>query len=302
MKNNIKQRLKAVLMAFIFLGTLTITQAQSLIPERKISELPLVFMSEGVNLHFISPEPIQFVDLSTNELIGDLPAENIARIKINDENDESINDSIPTKVKRPTKKLHQGSELGIITIVGQSFMAQYRAVYRRRSNIGITTNLQIEADQMQPLDYPNIQFSNIELRDFATKIFQKKIKKPIRKEKDLKLTLQLNNVYVMSDYIFLDITFKNKSNLSYDIDDIKFSIEDKKIYKATNNQSIVIKPIYQLYKQQSFRKNLRNIYVFKKFTYPNSKVLNIRLIEKQLSGRTIELKVKYSDILNADTF
>ncbi|MGV4529303.1 DUF4138 domain-containing protein [Ornithobacterium rhinotracheale] len=303
MKNNFKQRLKAVLMAFIFLGA-TITQAQSLIPERKISELPLVFMSEGVNLHFISPEPIQFVDLSTNELIGDLPAENIARIKINDENDESesINDSIPTKVKRPTKKLHQGSELGIITIVGQSFMAQYRAVYRKRSNISITTNLQIKANQMQPLDYPNIQFSNIELRNFATKIFKKEIKKPIRKEKDLKLTLQLNNVYVMSDYIFLDITFKNKSNLSYDIDDIKFSIEDKKIYKATNNQSIIVKPVYQLYKQQSFRKNLRNIYVFKKFSYPNSKVLNIRLIEKQLSGRTIELKVKYSDILSADTF
>lgn len=303
MKNNFEQSLKAVFMAFIFLGA-TITQAQSLIPERKISELPLIFMSEGVNLHFISPEPIQFVDLSTNELIGDLPAENIARIKINDENDESesINDSIPTKVKRPTKKLHQGSELGIITIVGQSFMAQYRAVYRKRSNISITTNLQIKADQMQPLDYPNIQFSNIELRNFATKIFKKEIKKPIRKEKDLKLTLQLNNVYVMSDYIFLDITFKNKSNLSYDIDDIKFSIEDKKIYKATNNQSIIVKPVYQLYKQQSFRKNLRNIYVFKKFSYPNSKVLNIRLIEKQLSGRTIELKVKYSDILSADTF
>lgn len=298
MKNNFKQRLKAVLMAFIFLGS-TITQAQSLIPERKISELPLVFMSEGVNLHFISPEPIQFVDLSTNELVGDLPAENIARIKINDEN-ESVNDSVLTK--RPTKELHQGSELGIITIVGQSFMAQYRAVFIKRGDIGITTNLQIKAEQMQPLDYPNIQFSNLELRDFTTKISQTKIKKPIREKRDLKLTLQLNNVYVMSDYIFLDITLKNKSNLSYDIDDIKFSIEDKKIYKATNNQSIVIKPIYQLYKRQSFRKNLRNIYVFNKFTYPNSKVLKIRLIEKQLSGRSIELKIKYSDILNADTF
>nr|WP_260393642.1 conjugative transposon protein TraN [Ornithobacterium rhinotracheale] len=295
MKNNFKQRLKAVLMAFIFLGTLINTQAQSLIPERKISELPIIYMKEGVNLHIISPEPIQFVDLSTNELIGDLPAENIARIKIND--GENLNDSIVI----PKKKIKQYSELGIITVVGQSFMAQYRAVYQGK-NIGITTNLQIEAEQMQPLEYQNIQFSNIELRNFANKIFQKKIKRPIREEKDLKLELCLNNVYVMSDYIFLDITFKNKSNLSYDIDAVKFSVEDKKIYKATNNQSIIIKPLFQLYNQVSFRKNFRNIYVFKKFTYPNSKVLNIRLLEKQLSGRTIELKVKYSDILNADTF
>lgn len=51
---------------------------------------------------------------------------------------------------------------------------------------------------------------------------------PIREQKDLKLSMQLNNVYVISDYIFLDMTFKNSSNLSYDIEDLKFSIEDKK--------------------------------------------------------------------------
>ena len=109
-------------------------------------------------------------------------------------------------------------------------------------------------------------------------------------------------VYVMNDYIFLDITFQNQSNLSYDIEGIKFSIEDKKIYKATNNQSIELKPVYQLYKPTHFRKNFRNVYVFKKFTFPNSKILKIRLLEEQLSGRTLEMKIKYSDILNADTF
>jgi len=30
--------------------------------------------------------------------------------------------------------------------------------------------------------------------------------------------------------------------------------------------------------------------------------MKIRLLEEQLSGRTIEMVVKYSDILNADTF
>ena len=106
----------------------------------------------------------------------------------------------------------------------------------------------------------------------------------------------------MSDYIFLDMTFKNNSNLSYDIEALKFSIEDKKIHKATNNQSIEMIPLFQLNPQKHFRKNFRNIYVFKKFTYPNSKVMMIRLIEEQLSGRTIEMKVNYSDILKADTF
>ena len=56
-------------------------------------------------------------------------------------------------------------------------------------------------------------------------IIQKKSEKnPIREEKNLKLNVQLNNVYIISDYIFLDMTFKNNSNLSYDIEDLKFSI------------------------------------------------------------------------------
>lgn len=133
-------------------------------------------------------------------------------------------------------------------------------------------------------------------------IQSKSEKKPIREEKNLKLNFQLNNVYVMSDYIFLDVTFKNNSNLSYDIEALKFSIEDKKIHKATNNQSIEMTPLFQLNAQKHFKKNFRNIYVFKKFTYPNSKVMMIRLVEEQNSGRTIEMKVNYSDILKADTF
>ena len=98
------------------------------------------------------------------------------------------------------------------------------------------------------------------------------------------------------------MTFKNNSNLSYDVEALKFSVEDKKIHKATNNQSIEMTPVFQLSPQKHFRKNFRNIYVFKKFTYPNSKVMMVRLIEEQLSGRTIEMKINYSDILKADTF
>lgn len=133
-------------------------------------------------------------------------------------------------------------------------------------------------------------------------ILKKKTKAPLREVNDFKLSIQLNNVYVISDYIFLDISFINDSNLSYNIDGLKFSIEDKKIYKATNNQSLELKPEYQLYRQSQFKKNFHNIYVFKKFTYPNSKVMVIRLIEEPISGRTVEMKIKYSDILKADTF
>ncbi|WP_407490904.1 conjugative transposon protein TraN [Elizabethkingia anophelis] len=261
-----------------------VCMAQTATPEKYVMELPQLNISDGVSLHIISPEPIQFVDLSTDNLIGDLPAENIARVKTG-------------KAGTVNK-----DDLGIITVVGQSFMAQYKVNYKNSETHNTITQIQIQPEDMQPLEYPKIAFSNQELYNFSMDILKKKTKAPLREVNDFKLSIQLNNVYVISDYIFLDISFINDSNLSYNIDGLKFSIEDKKIYKATNNQSLELKPEYQLYHQSQFKKNFHNIYVFKKFTYPNSKVMVIRLIEEPISGRTVEMKIKYSDILKADTF
>jgi len=272
--------------------------AQTATKEQIISDLPEIEITEGINLHIISPEPIQYVDLSTEKLTGDLPATNIARIKIT----EHPYSKEMVKIKLPPA-YSNGTQIGVITVVGQSFIAQYKVVYRNQDNLNTITNIHIQPEAMQPIEFEKMTFSNLELRKFAMDIIRKKSEKnPIREEKNLKLSFQLNNVYVISDYVFLDMTIKNNSNLSYDIEDLKFSLEDKKIHKATNNQSVEMTPLFQLNPQKYFRKNFRNIYVFKKFTYPNSKVMMIRLIEEQLSGRTIEMKVNYSEILKADTF
>ncbi len=288
--------MKTILYSLLVL-TANVLTAQTATKEQTSSDLPELPMTKGINLHIISPEPIQYVDLSTEKLTGDLPASTIGRIKIADDPvQESDNTQSPAS-------FFIGENIGIITVVGQSFMAQYKAVYRNSKDRNTVTNIHIQPEDMQPIEFDKMTFSNPELRKFARNIIQNTSdKKPVREQKNVKLNMQLNNVYVISDYIFLDMTFKNNSNLSYEMEALKFSIEDKKIHKATNNQSIEMTPIFRLNHQKHFRKNFRNIYVFKKFTYPNSKVLMIRLIEEQLSGRTIEMKVNYSDILKADTF
>ncbi len=289
--------MKGIVFTLLLLTAQFIT-AQTAAKEQIISEFAELEITEGINVHIISPEAIQYVDLSTQKLTGDLPAGNIARVKITDFSDKDLKE----KERAPGVFL-SGDQIGVITVVGQSFIAQYKAIYRDRDNLNTITNIHIQPEEMQPIEFDKTAFSNLELRKFAMNIIQKNTeKKPIREERSLGLSVQLNNVYVISDYIFLDMTFKNKSNLSYDIEALKFSVEDKKIHKSTNNQSIEMASIFQLNSQKHFRKNFRNIYVFKKFTYPNSKVMMIRLIEEQLSGRTIEMKINYSDILKADTF
>ena len=288
-------------------------QAQTLIHKTEVDDLPIIFMGKEVNIHIVSPEPIQFVDLSTNDLVGDLPAENIARIKIQQENpNEETTETDQTNATQK-KELRSGNDVGIITVVGQSFIAQYRVIYQEEQHTWLISHLHIKPDDMQPLEYPKYKYSNYELKRFALDIQAKKIKKPIRNtnpnwwqrafgKEDLKLRMQLNNVYVMDDYIFLDISINNLTNLPCNIDAINFSIEDKKIYKATNNQSILLTPLFKLNNQTKIRKSYRNIFVFERFSFPNSKVLMIRLIEEQISGRVIDMKVNYSDVLEADTF
>lgn len=254
----------------------------------KKAELPIIYISDDLSVHFRSPEPVQYVDISTNNIIGDIPVENVVRIKYFPDSLEVNN--------------FNSGDIGVITIVGQSFMAQYKAVYLPNSqSSSLSASIEILPSHMKPLDFPEITMTDYELKHYSYQLFLRKPTWNNVVSKGTGMEARLNNIYAMGDYIFLDISFKNKTNIKYDIDQLRFKIEDKKIVKATNVQEIEVEPVYTLHDQQYFKKNFRNIYVFKKFTYPNGKVLNVQLTEEQISGRKIELKIDYRDLLNADS-
>ncbi|MEB2786533.1 conjugative transposon protein TraN [Algoriphagus persicinus] len=250
------------------------------------SQLPKIYIDEDISLHFLSPEPIQYVDISTNNMIGDIPLENVFRLK-------AVRDSV-------SNLNGYNKSLGVITIIGQKFIAQYDLWYAHDER-QLKTQIEILPINTSPLEVGEIPMSDQELRYFSIEAFKCKKKKNTTRSTQYGVTGQVNNIYTVDDYIFLDISFKNKTNLKFDLDHLRFKIEDKKITKATNVQSIEIEPEYQLFNPESFEKKYRNIYVFKKITFPNSKVFTIELAESQISGRTLTLQVKYSDLLNADT-
>ena len=116
------------------------------------------------------------------------------------------------------------------------------------------------------------------------------------------MTMRLNNVYTVGEYFFLDFSVTNRTNLQFDIDELRFKLCDKKLQKATNNQVIELDPVLLLDKSTSFRHGYRNVVVLKKMTFPNDKVLTIELSESQISGRTIAMNIDYEDVLAADSF
>ena len=180
-------------------------------------------------------------------------------------------------------------------------MAQYRAVYTKTESHEIQSSLYIHPDQMQPLEFLSTALSVKELLSLSRRIMARELVKPLGKKKGFGLSLNLNNLYVMGDYVFVDLLIENATNLKYDVESLSFSVEDKKIYKSTNNQSIPLVPLYKLNEQLEFKRSYRNVFVFEKFSFPNSKVLRIRLVEQELSGRTLVLEIPYSALLKADT-
>jgi conjugative transposon TraN protein len=243
-------------------------------------QLPVIYLAENVSVHFISPEPIQYVDISSKNIIGDLPVKNVLRVRLKD------------SIIRAD---------AVITIIGEKFIAQYH-VMSADSITGrdAVTTIAINPGDTHPLDISGIGLSQPQLRQIAFNLFCKRPGHPVEHTKAFGLKASLFHLYTAGDYIFLDMGFANKTNLNYDIDECRFKIDDKKVTKATNIQSLELKPELELYYKPSFQKTYRNIIVLKKISFPGDKVLHIELSEKQLSGRVITLAVSYQDVLDAD--
>jgi conjugative transposon TraN protein len=250
------------------------------------SKLEKVYISKDISLHFVSPEPIQTADISTKSMIGDFPIKNILRLKY-----------IPDSIKQYG---FVNKSLGVVTIVGEKYIAQYDVWYTE--NIGqIQTQVEITPKNTNPLNVGAIPMSVNDLHGYAMQALKNSSKSHAVRSSAYGMNAQVNNIYTVDDYVFIDVTYTNVTNLKYDIDEFRFKIDDKRIVKATNVQSVELKPAYQLYDKTTFKRKYRNVFAFKKFTFPDNKVLTIELSEKQNSGRVITLNLDYSDLLNADT-
>ena len=189
----------------------------------------------------------------------------------------------------------------VVTITGEKYIAQYHILSADPiTGRDAVTEIAINPADTRPLDISGVSLSQPQLKSMALNLFCKKPGHPIEHTKAFGLKASLYRIYSAGDYIFLNLGYENRTNLKYDLDELRFKVDDKKITKATNVQSVEIKPEYVLFGNPVFQHSYRNIIVFKKMTFPGDKVLHIELSERQLSGRVITLTISYKDVLDAD--
>ena len=121
-------------------------------------------------------------------------------------------------------------------------------------------------------------------------------------ERKERIEATVKGIYVHNDILYLHLNIRNKSNVSYDIDYLKFTETDQKKIKKQASQDLPIIPVRE-YNGENKAKALvketyRTIIAFNKFTLSSDKVLVVSIAEKN-GGRHIQFTINPSDIVSA---
>lgn len=273
MKHFIKKSL-----AFV-LGILSLSSASA---QNTFVDMEVLTVNEHVTTVITASEPIRFVDISTDLVAGDQPINNTVRLK-------------------PKESAEDGDILGIVTIVTERYRTQYGLVYTGAMQEAVSDK-EITLKERQPYHNPAVTMSTEDMYAYAHRIWNSPAMFRDVSYRKHRMSIRLNNIYSMGDYFFLDFSVENKTNIRFDIDEIRVKLQDKKIAKATNAQTVELKPELVLDRSTHFSKGYRNVIVVKKLTFPDDKILTIEVSEKQISGRTLKLSINYEDVLSADSF
>lgn len=254
---------------------------------------PVLYVNNSVTTHLLMPEQLKMVDISTGKIVGDQCTDNMVRIK-----PVSMEDSIPFG---DFGSYVDKEFLATITLIGERHMAQYDVVYT--SNPSNACSLyKVSYEDGCSYSNPDVAMPEAEMANFSWAICGAKRKFNAIRSRKYGINAQVYNIYSIGNYFFIDLYLKNKTNIQYDIAQMRVTLSDKKESKATNTQTLELTPAYVLNNQTSFNKDYRQVIVLEKLTFPEEKILNIEIAEDQISGRVINIPIEYQDILNADTF
>ena len=267
----------------LLVGIAALCTTSSMYAQLTYTELEQLTVNEKVTTVITASEPILFVDISTDKVVGDQPMENTVRLK-------------------PKEAGHEDGEvLCIVTIVTERYRTQYALLYTTRMKEAVTDK-EIQQHERNAYNNPSVSMSTADMTAYARQIWNSPALFRNVATKQHRMVMRLNNIYSVGEYFFIDFSIDNKTNIRFDIDEIRIKLADKKLSKATNAQIIELTPALVLEQASSFKHGYRNVIVLKKLTFPNDKILSIELTEKQISGRNISLDIEYEYVLSADSF
>ncbi len=191
-------------------------------------------------------------------------------------------------------------ETNLTVITGDGILHQFTVNYSSQPtaltlDIGEGSN----SKKSIPLIFQT-EMTETDMENYSSDIVQSKRSIRFIKEKQYKISLTLLGIYIKDDVMFYRFRITNRSNINYDVDFLKFYVQDKARIKRTASQEIEVKPIYVYGNDKSVKGGTSTdlVYVLTKLTIPESKHFDVEMFE-QNGGRHFELEIKNKTIVKA---
>ena len=283
---------------FLFSISLLLLQSQTIrgfqgvtkeAPKKQLITPSSIEVTFDKTVHIIFPAKVIYVDLGSNQIIASKAhgAENVIR------------------VKAATEDYPGETNLSVICDDGgfYSFNARYANepqmlniemqsssnIYQQPSTTVYLTELGYES----PKDV-NMIMNNIYKRD------KKHLRHLGSKQQETEFTIR--DIYVYNGMFYFHTMIKNRSQVAFDIDYIKFKIVDKQLSKRSPTQEKALEPvrIYPATNRIKGKSSVRIVYALPKFTITKDQLLAVELVEKN-GGRHQSIQVENRDITRAKT-
>ncbi|WP_367867010.1 conjugative transposon protein TraN [Pedobacter sp. WC2423] len=172
--------------------------------------------------------------------------------------------------------------------------------------IGYSNELSVINHKYQVKEKPLVTFSEenslneASVQKNSEKVSMSKSESIRIKERKYGLQFGLDGIFVNGNLMYYKLHIKNRTNVQYDIDQLRFFVRDEKKSKRTAIQEQEMMPLYINNSNKTIKGNAEQnyVYVIKKLTIPDKKYLTIQLMEKG-GGRHLELNIANNKIIQA---
>ena len=243
-------------------------------------------------VHIIFPSAVRYVDLGSNWIIAGKAdgAENVIRVK-------ATTEGFP-------------GETNFSVICEDGSFYSFNAWYAHEPEM-LNIEMKDFLENGDTTDFSHTRM-NIYFRELGNespllvKLIMQSIYKEDRREirhlgcKRFGVQFLLKSVHSHNGLFYFHTETRNRSNVAFRTDFIRFKIVDKKVPKRTVIQERVIDPVrsYNEVLVTEGKSDVRTVYAVPQFTIPDDKLLVIELFEKD-GGRHQTIRVENADLVAA---
>ena len=243
-------------------------------------------------VHIIFPSAVRYVDLGSDRIIAGKAdgAENVIRVK-------ATTEGFP-------------GETNFSVICEDGSFYSFNARYAHEPEM-LNIEMKDFLENGDTTDFSHTRM-NIYFRELGNespllvKLIMQSIYKEDRREirhlgcKRFGVQFLLKSVHSHNGLFYFHTETRNRSNVAFRTDFIRFKIVDKKVPKRTAIQERVIDPVrsYNEVLVTEGKSDVRTVYAVPQFTIPDDKLLVIELFEKD-GGRHQTIRVENADLVAA---